>query len=148
MSAEAVAIVRALQPAPDVDLTELFVRGGGEAEAEASVAALAPGFTEDFVCVLHALSDEERPGVRGLRESWLDWLEPWETYRAQIDEVLDGGDHVLVLGRDFGRRLGMDTEVELLASAVWTVRDGQIARAEFFTERADAYRAAGLDYEG
>jgi ketosteroid isomerase-like protein len=144
MSAEAVEIVRALQPSPDVDLTELFVRGGGEEAAEASVAELAPGFTEDFVCVLHALSEEERPGVRGLRESWLDWLEPWETYRVKTDQVLDGGDCVLVLGRDFGRRPGMDTEVELLASAVWTIRDGLIARAEFFTERGEAYRAAGL----
>lgn len=35
-------------------------------------------------------------------------------------------------------------EVKVDGSAVWTVRDGKIARAEFFTHRADAFQAAGL----
>jgi hypothetical protein len=29
-------------------------------------------------------------------------------------------------------------------SAVWTVSDGKISRAEFFTRRVDAFNAAGL----
>lgn len=145
MSLENVEIVRQIQPDPEVDLTELFVRGGDEAEAEAALElAAAGGFTDDFVCILHALSEEPRPGVLGLRESWLDWLEPWESYRVETGTLIDAGDRVLVLGRDFGRRPGMESEVELLASAVWTLRDGKIARAEFFTNRGDAYAAAGL----
>jgi ketosteroid isomerase-like protein len=80
-----------------------------------------------------------------MRNAWLDWLEPWETYRAEIETLVDAGDKVLVLSRDFGRRTGMASEVELLASAVWTVRDERVARAEFFTDRAAAYAAAGLE---
>jgi ketosteroid isomerase-like protein len=55
------------------------------------------------------------------------------------------GDRVLVFSRDFGKRPGLDTEVELKASAVWTVRDGRIARAEFFALRSDALRVVGLE---
>jgi ketosteroid isomerase-like protein len=141
MSRENVELVRQLQVAPDVDLTDVFMRGD-EAGAESAIAAISPQFTDDFVCVFHGLSRDPRPGVKGLREAWLDWLEPWETYRVEIERISDAGDRVLVFSRDFGRRPGMEEEVELKGSAVWTVRDGKVARAEFFTDRAKALEAA------
>jgi len=145
MSQENVEIVRRLQPDPKADLVELFVRGADDAEVEAATAAAAPAFTDDFVCVFHALSNEPRRGLRGLRECWLDWLAPWESYRAEIEELIDAGDRVLVLSRDIGLRAGMDKEVDFHGSAVWTVRRGKVARAEFFTaDRASALEAAGL----
>jgi ketosteroid isomerase-like protein len=148
MGDDAVELVRSLQPAPDINFADLFLRDADDATTEAVLATIAPSYTDDFVCVLHALSSEERPGVQGLRESWLDWIAPYESYRAEIDEVRAGEDgRVLVVGRDYGRRPGMTDEIELLASAVWTVRDGRVARAEFFTSRADAFRAAGLTFE-
>jgi hypothetical protein len=43
----------------------------------------------------------ERPvvhsGVEQFRKAWLKWLAPWETYRQDIDEVIDCGDRVLLL---------------------------------------------------
>jgi ketosteroid isomerase-like protein len=137
-------IVRALQPPPDLDFADLFMRDD-DAGAQAWAEALGDRFTEDFTAVFHALSSEPRQGVAGLRQAWLDWMEPWETYRAEIESVRStSAGRVLVISRDFGRRPGTDTEVELKASAVWTVREGRVARAEFFTDRADAERAAGL----
>ncbi len=145
MSEENVEIVRQLQPDPQVNLVELFQAGGDETELEAAIAAAAPAFTDDFVCVFHSLSAEPRAGVRGLRESWLDWLAPWESYRAEILELVDAGDRVLVRSRDFGRRPGMDREIDFHGWAVWTVRQGKIARAEFFTaDKTGAFEAAGL----
>ena len=85
-----------------------------------------------------------RVGLNGLREVWLEWLEPWESYRAEIEDVIDAGDQAVVLSRDYGRRKGSDAEVPLRAGAVWTVRDGKIARADFYPERAEALEAVGL----
>ncbi len=145
MSEHNVEIVRQLQPGPNVDFVELFEVGGDEAAVEAGIAAVAHLFTEDFMCVFHALSEKARPGIRGLRECWLDWLAPWESYRAEIEELRDGGDRVLIISRDFGRRPGMDREVDFRGCSVWTVRDGRIARAEFFAaDSAAAFEAAGL----
>ncbi len=145
MSRENVEIVRQLLPGPEVDFMDLFTRDADEAEIDAAIEAAAPAFTDDFVCIFHALSGEPRPGVRGLRENWLDWLAPWESYRAEIQELIDAGDKVVVLVRDFGRRPGIEGEVELHGTTVWTLRDGRIARAEFFaTDREAAFRAAGL----
>jgi ketosteroid isomerase-like protein len=145
VSEQNVEIVRQLQPGPEVDFVELFEVTGDEAAVEAGIAAVAHLFTDDFECIFHALSAKARPGIRGLRECWLDWLAPWESYRTEIEELRDGGDRVLIISRDFGRRPGMDREVAFRGCSVWTVREGRIARAEFFaTDSAAAFEAAGL----
>ena len=123
----------------------MFEVGGNEAAVEAGLAAIAHLFTDDFVCVFHALSGRVHPGLRGLRESWVDWLAPWESYRAEIQEYTDCGDRVLIVTRDYGRRRGMAREVDLHGYSVWTLREDRIARAEFFAgDRAGAHAAAGL----
>jgi ketosteroid isomerase-like protein len=38
----------------------------------------------------------------------------------------------------------MTAEVSIRGAAVWTVRDGKIARASFYPNREDALRAVGL----
>ena len=143
MSQENVEVVKSLQPPPDLDLTTLFARGDEERAAK-EIEAVSSLFTDDFVCVFHSLSSEERLGLRGLRQAWLDWLEPWESYRAEIEKLSDAGDQVLVFSRDFGRRRGMTDEVEMKGISVWTVRDGKVSRAEFFPDPTDALKAVGL----
>ena len=79
-----------------------------------------------------------------MRQTWLDWLEPWATYRVTLEEVIDAGDRVVVLTRHHGRREGMDAEVELIAAAIFTFRDGKLARWEDWANRAEALKAVGL----
>lgn len=86
MSQADVDLVRNIQSPPDADLRDVFFRGDDEGAA-AAIEALSTVFTEDFTCVFHGLSADERPGVSGLRQAWLDWLEPWETYRAEALRV-------------------------------------------------------------
>ena len=54
------------------------------------------------------------------------------------------GDDVLVITSDYGRKPGMTAEVQLLGAAVWTVRNGLITRALFYTDREDAFNQVGL----
>jgi hypothetical protein len=42
-------------------------------------------------------------GLRGWRDLWLEWLEPWESYRTEVQRVIDAGDRVFGNARDFGR---------------------------------------------
>jgi ketosteroid isomerase-like protein len=79
-------------------------------------------------------------GTDGMRDNWLDWLEPWATYRVHIDELTELGDRVLALTRHFGRRKDMEAEVEMIAAVILTFRDGRVARWEDYAERD-----AGLD---
>jgi ketosteroid isomerase-like protein len=59
-------------------------------------------------------------------------------------ELIDAGERVVVLVRDYGRRKESRQEVELVAGAVWTVRDGKMARADFYRDRPSALKAVGL----
>ena len=92
------------------------------------------------------MPDEERTyiGFDGFRAAWRDWTAPWETYRTEIDETVDLGDRVFVLFHDFARLKGSREELHQTPANIWTVRDGKIARAEFYTDWRDALPALGL----
>jgi ketosteroid isomerase-like protein len=143
MSAENAELVAALQPDPDVNLVELF----RDDAAWANIAeALGPIWHDDVETVFVGTGQESRNrGVDGFRHTWVEWLAPWETYRAEITRVIDCGDDVLVITDDYGRKPGMTAEVKLFGAAVWTVRDGMIVKAYFYVDRKDALDAVGLD---
>src|SRR5271166_7056905 len=136
MSRENVELVTNLQLAPDVDIAELF---RSDEMWSALGDAIAPLFHPNFESVPPGVPGTERVhiGLDGLRAAWLGWMEPWLTYRTEIKQALDAGDRVLLLVHDYGRREGAEEEVKIDGSAVWTVSNGKIARAEFFALRSE-----------
>jgi hypothetical protein len=75
-------------------------------------------------------------GLKGLKAGWADWLEPWESYRTEIEDVIDAGDDVVVLVCDYGRRPGMTVEVSVRGAAGWTVREARsLGRVSIPSER-------------
>src|SRR5687768_428992 len=113
MSQENIELVRRLQVGPDVDLVALF---RDDTMAERMIESVTPWFDPGFRCVLVLPGSREHSGLPGLRAAWREWLEPWESYRVEIEDVIDAGDAAVVLTRDYGRRLGMDAEVRLLGA--------------------------------
>jgi ketosteroid isomerase-like protein len=106
--------------------------------------AAAPFLEPDVEFILGAFGPYTYAGPSGLRQAWLDWLEPWVTYRTEIDRVIDAGDRVVVLVHDFGRREADGPEVDVIGANIWTFREGKVARIEFFPDRTVALQAAGL----
>jgi ketosteroid isomerase-like protein len=143
VSQQNVELVTNLQPAPDVDMAELLRR---DDMWSALVGVVAPFFHPNFESVPPGVPGTESVhfGLDGLRAAWLGWIEPWLTYRTEIKQGIDAGDRVLLLTQDYGRSEGVAEEVKIDGSAVWTISEGKIARAEFFADRADAFKAAGL----
>ncbi len=143
MSRENVEVVRRLQPGPEVDLAAVL---RDDASFRALVEAVEGAFHPEFEAVAAGSpwASGRYLGFSGLRRLWLDWIEPWESYRVEVEDMIDAGDDVVVLVRDHGRRAGMDTEVILRGAAVWTVRDGKVRRAAFYPDRAHALEALGL----
>jgi ketosteroid isomerase-like protein len=139
-----VEIVLGLQhPAADVDLAQLF---RDDAMWAAFAEAVGPLFHPHCESVFSGVpgGGKTYTGVEGIRARWLDWLAPWATYRGEIEEAIDLGERVLVPGHAFGCLEGSAAEVKLTTGNVWTVRDGKIARVEFYIDRADALKAVGL----
>ena len=143
MSRENVELVRRLQPAPDVDIAQLVRDDDINARW---VGAVTSVFHSDFECVMMSATEglTTYVGLDGLREAWLDWTAPWATYRTEIEQLIDAGDRVVVLVRDFGRRVEGAFEVAFSAATVWSIRDRKVLRAEFFPDRDRALEAAGL----
>jgi hypothetical protein len=142
MSQENVDLAKVLLPQPGTDIAPLI----RDDETYARMAEAArPFLTEDFesVMVWPAVT-RTYAGLEGLRKNWLDWLEPWATYRSTYESLIDVGEHVLVLLRDRGRRKDMQTEVELIGATTLTFREGKLARWGDYAERAAAFEALGL----
>ncbi len=146
MSRENVELVLAFRDPPDVDLVPLLRDDDlWAAKAELVASLLHP----DFEYVVSGLPGSEKPasGIDGMRAGFLDWMTPWATYRSEVEEAVDLGDQVLLLVQNFGRLEGSAGEVKISSANIWTVRDGKIARAEFFTTRDAALKAAGLEHQ-
>jgi ketosteroid isomerase-like protein len=145
VSQQDVELVRALlAPFEQGDIIPMWRDDAIVAARQEAVGEL---LTPDFECVF-VRADVGRstyPGVDGLRAAWLDWLEPWDSYHAEIEDVIDAGaGRVVVLTRDHARPKGASAEVDFLGAPIWTVRDGKIARIEFYFNRAEGLAAAGL----
>jgi ketosteroid isomerase-like protein len=129
----------------EVDVVEAIQDEAKNAELR---AALEPLAEPDFEVVM--IGPDYQPntlggaGFDGFRDAWRDWTEAFETYSIQLDEVLEAGDKVLALVHQTGVTKTGGVEITTPAAAVWTVRDGKVARVEFHLDQDAARRAAGL----
>ena len=73
-----------------------------------------------------------------------DWRTTWATASWEIDELIEAGDDVVVLGRFHGSGLKSGALVEANVTQLMTFRDGKLIRGVLFQSRSDALEAAGL----
>jgi ketosteroid isomerase-like protein len=83
-------------------------------------------------------------GHPGLEEFWSQWKRAWAETRWEIDECIDNGDNVVVLGRLHARGAASGVTVEANVSQVVVVRGGKVLSSKLFQSRSDALEAAGL----
>jgi ketosteroid isomerase-like protein len=70
--------------------------------------------------------------------------EAWEERRLEPEGFLDVDDNVVVMFHEFRRGKGSGVELELDTAAIYTMRDGRVARIQGFMDPAAARKAAGL----
>ena len=96
----------------------------------------------------------EAPGaepVRGVEEAVRlrdSWFEAWESLDFTVDEYLEAGDRVVSCGRSHAQGKGSTVPLDFESYTVFTLRDGKIARMEFFIQREVAFAAAGIMEKG
>ena len=81
-------------------------------------------------------------GKQAFRESTRDWLSVWESIEMETDHVEAYGDRVVARGhwRSKGRLSGVEGRMPM--HMVLTVRDGKIARLEWYPDHESAVAAA------
>jgi ketosteroid isomerase-like protein len=113
----------------------------------AAAKGIEPLFHPNFETVAPGVPGTEKTysGLDGLRAAWLAWVAPWASYRTETKEAIDAGDRVLLIVNDSARREGSAQEVKIDGAAIWTFRDGKIARFEAYADRSEAREAVGLE---
>jgi len=91
---------------------------------------------------------DDRGPVRGkdaLRAYVQDWIDVFENFRIEPIELIDaGGDRIVATLRYGGRARQSGVETDETFAAVFSIRDGKIARGREYSTRQEALEAAGL----
>ena len=129
----------------DVDVirrgTELWLRGDFEAWLE----TLDPEIGWDISA--HPLPDVQNRGQG--RESFITdmlgtYMSGWNDYVAEIEEVTEASDQVLVVLHETATMRQTGVRIERDLAQLWSVRDGKAVFLRVFQSRDEALSAEGL----
>jgi ketosteroid isomerase-like protein len=86
-------------------------------------------------------------GVEGFRAFLADWLEPWDDYEFEVEELHDAGDKAVAVVRQRGLSKATGVPVEMHLAHVITYQDGKAIRKRDVRKRGRgprSRRAAGV----
>jgi ketosteroid isomerase-like protein len=127
-------------------LTNLFA-APDSLEKDALLAALPEMIAQTCDPEIEWVEDPNRAdgriyrGHEGVRESFERWLEDFETYRFEAENITDHGDRVLVTAVEHGRGSASGAEVSSRIYTVVTFRGEKILRYQEFYDEQDALAA-------
>jgi ketosteroid isomerase-like protein len=120
-----------------------FLRRGYEAlhrgDTEAFEAMSRERLDPDFAFHSH-WAGRVFKGVAGTQEWMSDVRETWDDYDQEIEEIVDLGDDVLVVGRASARGAGSGVPVTQEFAVIWTFAGERAIRARSFPSRAEAQK--------
>jgi ketosteroid isomerase-like protein len=87
----------------------------------------------------------EYHGREGFYTFLEDWLDPYEEWEQELDDVLDaGGNQVVAVLHQRARLIGTEQWVDMHYGALYTLERGLIYRARIYPSVEEALEAAGL----
>ena len=115
--------------ASNIDLIRPIYDEWGRGEWRSRFEVYAPdmewGWSSEFLGLAGVFHDARDPNPR-LKA----WLSGWEFWRAEAEEFVELGDHVVVLAVYQGRGRGSGVEIRQLGAHVFKLRDGKVVRLE------------------
>ena len=111
---------------------------------QAAVEALFEGHVADDFEAEPLNLEQVYKGFDGVRQARADMLEVWADYRSELEEVVDLGEHVLLLTRVTGRAAGGGVPVDRRFAVLIRFRGEKLVWAKSFASEAEALEAVGL----
>jgi ketosteroid isomerase-like protein len=121
-----------------------FRRFADEEGLRAIRARLNERLGDDFAVVMSGGVDVIGRGMDGLIGAFRDWTAPYVEYTVEWEEVVDGGDRVVVFVRQIGVIAESGLQVNARSGVVFAFEGGRLVRMEFHLDRDEALRSAGL----
>ena len=119
-----------------------IARKGVEAYARGDLDTALTHADPDIVW--NPVEEAATQGHDAIRANLERWETDFEDFQATPEEYIDAGDQVLVTIHWSGRGRGSGLQVDIRTYMVFTARDGTLIRMDEFTERSEAFEAAGL----
>jgi ketosteroid isomerase-like protein len=85
-----------------------------------------------------------RKGHEGILRLGAEWMEAFEDFHVELDELIDAGHCVIVVLRLCGRPRGGSHEIDVRETQVWKLTDGKAVEVHAYLTRAEALEAVGL----
>ena len=124
-----------------------IVRRGYEhfkARGEFLTETLHPDFVWDMSQFRGWPERQVYPGIEGAMQFIADWIDSWDEWTLELDDLCDAGDRVVAIFRQRGRSKATGLPVEMHFAQVWTLRDGTQIRMEMYASPDEALEAVGL----
>ena len=131
MSQETVELVRRI--------IEVWDRGDYDALNALAEGRVAPDFEFDPLYL-----DRVYTGVDEARQLWADLAAVWEDYRATTEEIVDLGNHVLMVRHITARGAIGGVPVDQRMFILVRFEDQMVVRVKSFATRQEALEGAGL----
>jgi ketosteroid isomerase-like protein len=125
-----------------------IARRAFEAYGRGDAATALEAIDEQVVYDLSETEGDVSHGHGGMEVSLRRWLGTWESYRVEIEKLVDAGENVLIVYWEHGRGKGSQVPVRQHAYDVWTLRDGKVVRIKHFLDREKAMLDAGVADHG
>jgi ketosteroid isomerase-like protein len=83
-------------------------------------------------------------GHAAMRDYYEQWFETFPELRAEIEDIVDAGEQVVVALHVIGKMEGSEAEIDMRLGIVCTVRNRLIVRGREYTTLEEALETAGL----
>jgi ketosteroid isomerase-like protein len=84
-------------------------------------------------------------GPGALLDFWVDAGETWDQYTLEPEEILDIGQHVLLMAHMSGRGVGSGVPIAQRIAVLWRFEGPMAIHAKTFLSKDEALEAAGLE---
>lgn len=82
-----------------------------------------------------------RKGQEGVRRLRAEWVEAFDDFHVELDELIDAGDSVIAVTRLCGSLRGSGHQLDVQETQVWKMRDGRATEVRAYLTKSDALKA-------
>ena len=125
----------------NVEVVSRMYEAFGRGDAGAALSYVDPEVVTD---PRHRVDGRVGQGHDELVAILAEWLDTWDDWRQEIEEIRDLGDRVLVIDTQRGRGKGSGIEWEDRFGMLYEVHGGKITRWTIYDDPREALEAAGL----
>jgi uncharacterized protein len=120
-----------------------ILRGAYEALNHGDIEGAMAALDEDAEWTEHSDIPEAGSyhGREAIRAFLMSFLESWQQFHQETEELIPGESCVLIMLRSRQRGKGSGIDVEAKYAHLWTMKDGRGVRVDAYFDRKDALRA-------